>query len=48
MTETEIENMKKEVILLRMQNRRLEEDLKKMQEMIKDILIINVDGKTKQ
>lgn len=48
MTETEIENMKKEVILLRMQNKRLEEDLKKMQEIIKDILIINVDGKTKQ
>jgi hypothetical protein len=39
MTETEIEDMKKELILLRMQKKRLEDDLKKMQLVVKDILI---------
>jgi hypothetical protein len=39
MTETEIEDMKKELILLRMHKQRLEGDIKKMQEMIKDLML---------
>jgi hypothetical protein len=39
MTEVEIEDMKKELILLRMHKKRLEEDIQKMQMVIKDILI---------
>jgi len=39
MTEQEIEELKKEVILLRLRNQRLESDIKKYQSIIKDILI---------
>jgi len=39
MTEQEIEDMKKELILLRMHKKRLEEDIQKLQLVIKDILI---------
>lgn len=42
LTEAEIDDMKKELILLRMHNKRLQEDLKKMQEMIKDIMILKL------
>lgn len=48
MTETEIDDMKKEVIILRMQNKRLDSDLKKMQDMVKDILIMRVGGENGQ
>jgi len=39
MTEAEIEDMKKELILLRMHKQRLEGDIKKMQEMIKHLML---------
>lgn len=39
MTPQEIEDLQKEVILLRMRNQRLEADIKKLQNVIKDILI---------
>lgn len=39
MTEQEIEELKKENILLRMRNERLEADIKKFQEIVKSILI---------
>jgi len=39
MTEAEIEDMKKELILLRMHKQRLESDMKKMQEMIKYLML---------
>lgn len=42
MTEAEIEDMKKELILLRMHKQRLEGDIKKMQEMIKDIIMSKI------
>jgi hypothetical protein len=39
MTPQEIEELQKEVILLRMRNQRLEGEIKKYQNLIKDILI---------
>lgn len=39
MTPLEIEELQKEVILLRLRNERLEADIKKLQNVIKDILI---------
>lgn len=39
LSEQEIEELQKEVILLRMRNERLESDIKKYQLVIKDILI---------
>jgi hypothetical protein len=44
MTEAEIEDMKKELILLRMHKQRLEDDIKKMQAMIKDILMSKISS----
>ena len=44
MTETEIDDLKKENIILKMQNERLKHDMEKLQNMIKDILIIQVNG----
>jgi hypothetical protein len=45
MSESEIDDMKKELIILRMHNKRLQEDIKKMQEMIKDLIILKIDEK---
>lgn len=42
MTEAEIEDMKKELILLRMHKQRLEGDIKKMQEMIKHLMLQDI------
>lgn len=39
MTPQEIEELQKEVILLRMRNERMQQDMKKYQDIIKDILI---------
>lgn len=39
MTPQEIEELEKEVILLRMRNERMQQDIKKYQEIIRDILI---------
>jgi|688.fasta_scaffold497402_1 hypothetical protein len=44
MTEIEIDDLKKENIVLKMQNERLKYDMEKLQNMIKDILIIQVNG----
>lgn len=44
MTETEIDDLKRENIILKMQNERLKYDMEKLQNMIKDILIIQVNG----
>jgi hypothetical protein len=44
MTETEIDDLKRENIILKMQNERLKHDMEKLQNMIKDILIIQVNG----
>ena len=39
MTPQEIEELQKEIILLRMRNERMQQDIKKYQDIIKDILI---------
>lgn len=39
LTEQEIEELQKEVILLRMRNERMQIDMKKYQDIIRDILI---------
>jgi hypothetical protein len=44
MTEIEIDDLKRENIVLKMQNERLKYDMEKLQNMIKDILIIQVNG----
>jgi len=46
MTEQEIEELKKELILLRMRNQRLESDIKKYQSIIRDILIGEINTET--
>lgn len=48
MTEAEIEDMKKELILLRMHKQRLEDDIKKMQAMIKDILMSKISSEEEE
>lgn len=45
MTEAEIEDMKKELILLRMHKQRLESDLQKMQAMIRHLMFDGLSGK---